>query len=128
MGLIYAAESYQIKGAAMRVYTALGCGFLEGVYQECLEMEFTRRGIPFTPQKALDLTYQGARLRQTFKADFVCFEKIIVEVKAVAHLVPEHQAQVINYLKATGMQLGFLLNFGHHPLLEEMRIPNLSRE
>jgi len=67
-------------------------------------------------------------LRQTFKADFVCFEKIIVEVKAFAHLVPEHQAQVINYLKATGMQLGFLLNFGHHPLLEEMRIPNLSRE
>ena len=128
MGLIYQAESYQIKGAAIRVYRALGCGFLEAVYHECLEMEFTKRGIPFASQKVLELAYEGVRLRQNFKADFVCFEKIIVEIKAVAYLAPEHQAQLINYLKATGMQLGFLLNFGHHPLLEEIRIPNIAKE
>lgn len=127
MGLIYEVESYEIKGAAMEVYKALGNGFLEGVYQECLELEFARRGIPFEAQRPLTLTYQGLQLRQTYKADFVCYGKIIVEIKAVTRLTPEHQAQLINYLKATGLQLGFLFNFGHHPLIEQKRIPNVPR-
>ncbi len=125
MGLIFEAESYAIKGAAMEVYKALGSGFLEGVYQECLELEFAKRKIPFESQRPLTLTYLGTPLKQTYKADFVCYGKIIVELKAVARLSPEHQAQIINYLKATGLQLGFLLNFGHYPLMEQMRIPNV---
>ena len=127
MGLIYETESFQIKGAAMRVYKALGSGFIESVYQECLELEFTRLGVPFLPQKKLEIRYDGLALRQAFKADFVCFDKIIVEIKAVTTLAPEHQAQVINYLKATGMQLGFLFNFGSYPLLQQLRVPNLDR-
>lgn len=120
--LIYAAESYAIKGACIRVYKALGNGFLESVYQECLEIEFAGSGIPFVAQHPLALTYQGHTLRQTYKPDFVCYGKIIVELKAVAKLMPEHQAQVINYLRMADLQLGLLFNFGHHPLLEQIRL------
>ena len=127
MGLIYETESYEKKGAAMDVYAAMGSGFLESVYQECLEMEFVRRGVRFESQKLLALTYLGNPLRQTFRADFVCYGKIIVELKAVSSLAHEHHAQVMNYLKATGLQLGFVFNFGHHPLLEQMRIPNVIK-
>lgn len=109
----------------MEVYKAMGSGFLESVYQECLELEFVRRGVPFESQKLLALTYLGTPLKQTYRADFVCHDKIIVELKAVSKLTNEHHAQVMNYLKATGMKLGFVLNFGHHPLLEQMRIPNI---
>ena len=93
----------------------MGCGFLEAVYQECLEEEFRRRGIPFTAQDELQLRYKGTALRQFYKTDFICYEKIILELKAVKVLAPEHDAQVLNYLKATGIRLGLLINFGSYP-------------
>ena len=123
--LIYEAESYAIKGAAMQVYSVLGNGFLEAVYQECLELEFKQRGVLFVAQPTLTLTYAGQTLKQSYKPDFVCYGKIIVELKAVSKLTSEHRAQVLNYCKATGFQLGLLFNFGHYPLLEQVRVPNL---
>jgi GxxExxY protein len=101
-------------------------GFLEAVYQESLEIEFRRRVIPFVAQKPLTLMYQGQPLKQSYKPDFICFEKIIVELKTVSRLNGEHKAQVMNYLKATGYKLGLLYNFGHFPLLEIHRVPNIK--
>ncbi|MDX2040148.1 MAG: GxxExxY protein [Acidobacteriota bacterium] len=124
--LIYEEESYAIKGACMEVYKTMGNGFLELVYQECLEIEFRKRGIPFIPQKPLKLTYQGQVLKQKYQPDFVCYDKIIVEIKAISRLSPENFAQVTNYLKATEYQLGLLFNFGHFPLLQQERIPNIK--
>lgn len=98
-----------------------GCGFLEPVYQECLEIEFAYQKIPFLSQKELKLKYRHQELKQGFKADFVCYDKIIVELKAVSGLVDEHRAQVLNYLNASGMKLGLLINFGHYPKLEYER-------
>jgi GxxExxY protein len=120
--LIYKDESYQIMGACFEVYQTLGRGFLEPVYQECLEMEFADRGIRFVPQQELCLVYKDRTLKQFYKADFVCYDKIIVEVKAVSQLVDEHRAQTFNYLRATSMRLGILVNFGAHPKLEHYRI------
>lgn len=122
--LVYAEESYAINGACMEVYKTLGCGFLEAVYQECLEIELAKRRIPFVPQKILTLTYQGWVLKQTYKADLVCYDKVIVELKAVSQLADEHRLQVMNYPKATSYQLGLLYNFGHYPLLEKIRLVN----
>ncbi|MCI0661293.1 MAG: GxxExxY protein [Acidobacteria bacterium] len=124
--LIYPNESYLINGACMEVYRTLGNGFLESVYQECLEFELIKREIPYVPQKQLTLTYHGQVLKQFYKADFVCYDKIIVELKAVSKLIDEHKAQVLNYLKATDYHLGLLYNFGHYPLLEFERIPNIK--
>jgi len=124
--LIYRDECYVINGACMEVYKHLGHGFLESVYQECLEIEFRRRSIPFSSQKPLRLCYQGQVLKQTYKPDFICYDKIIVELKAISKLSDEHTAQVMNYLKSTGYQLGILYNFGHYPLLEIIRIPNIK--
>jgi GxxExxY protein len=124
--LIFSDESYSINGACMDVYRNLGNGFLESVYQECLEIELKRRGIPFITQTLLTLTYQGQKLKQSYKPDLVCYDKIIVELKAVSKLTDEHKAQVMNYLKATGYELGLLYNFGHYPLLEIERIPNIK--
>ena len=115
-------ESYRIRGAVFEVYREMGCGFLESVYQECLEKEFGKQGIPFVAQRELILQYKGDRLEQTFKPDFICFEQILVEIKAVKELANEHRAQVHNYLKATGLELGLLVNFGHHPKAEIERI------
>ncbi len=120
--LIYEQESYQIIGACYEVYREKGCGFLEPVYQECLEIELRLREVPFVPQKALALEYKGHPLRQKYEPDFVCFEKIILELKAVKELADEHRAQVLNYLKATGIKLGLLVNFGHYPKAEVERI------
>ena len=106
-------ESYAINGAAMQVYNKLGIGFLEAVYQEALAMEFTKRGIPFEREKELKIYYDGQELKQTYRADFVCYGDIIVELKAVAELDDSHRSQVYNYLKATGFKLGLLYNFGH---------------
>lgn len=111
-------QSYAINGAAMNVYNALGHGFLEAVYQEALELEFIKRGIPYEREKELKIFYEGKELRQTYKADFVCYGDIIVELKAVAHLDDSHRSQVFNYLKATGLKLGLLYNFGHYNGLE----------
>jgi GxxExxY protein len=125
MGLIFEKETYAIRGAAMEVYKSMGAGFLEGVYQECLELEFQRRGIPFESQKALPLEYSGVPLKHVYRPDFVCFGKVIVEIKAVSTVCHEHRAQLTNYLAGTGMQLGLLFNFGHYPLLEQVRIANI---
>jgi GxxExxY protein len=96
------------------------------VYQECLEMELTRRIIPFVAQMPLQLIYQNVILKQKYQPDFICYEKIIVEIKAIRKINDEHRAQVMNYLKATGFELGLLYNFGHYPLLEIYRIPNIK--
>jgi len=120
--LIYKEESYRIVGASFEVYKEKGCGFLEAVYQECLEIEFELQGILFVPRKPLPLTYKGRPLEQRYVADFVCCDRIIVELKAVSALTDEHRAQVLNYLNATGYRLGLLINFGHHPKLEYERL------
>jgi len=120
--LIYREESYQIMGACFEVYKEKGCGFLEAVYQECLEMELADRGIPFAAHPNLNLTYKGRPLRQTYTPDFICCDKIVVEIKAVSVLTDEHRAQVHNYLRSTGHRLGLLVNFGHFPKVESERI------
>jgi GxxExxY protein len=122
MELVYKDESYRIIGACFEVYKEMGCGFLEAVYQECLGMEFLAQGIPFTSQYELSLSYKGQSLKQTYVPDFMCFDKIVVEIKAVAALTDLHRAQLQNYLKATGFKLGLLANFGHYPKLEYERI------
>ena len=111
-------ESYNIIGAAMHVYNTLGPGFLEAVYQEALELELAKRNIPYEREKELSISYNGVVLKQTYRADFVCYGNIIVELKAVAHLDDTHRSQVFNYLKATGYKLALLLNFGNADGLE----------
>ena len=111
-------------GACFEVYKNKGCGFLESVYQECLEIEMNMQKIPFKSQIPLDLEYKGYKLKQRYVPDFICFDKIILEIKAVTNLVNEHRAQIHNYLKATDFKLGILVNFGHHPQLEYERIVN----
>lgn len=113
--ILFKEECYQIQGAVFDVYREMGCGFLEAVYQECLERELMARGIPFVTQPELTLNYKGESLKQTYKPDFICFGKIILELKAVKEIAPEHKAQVINHLKATGIKLGLLVNFGTYP-------------
>lgn len=114
-------ETHAILGACFEVYNELGCGFLESVYQECLELEMSHRNIPYQAQKALHLRYKGKELSKTYAADLVCFESIVVEIKAVTYLVGEHRAQVLNYLHATALDVGLLVNFGHYPKLEYER-------
>lgn len=120
--LLYADESYKIMGACFKVYTEMGNGFLESVYQECLELEFSKRKIPFVSQQFLAVNYCGTRLKHHFAADFVCYEKIILEIKAIDYLQDGHVAQVLNYLNATGIKLGLLVNFGHYPKVQSERI------
>ncbi|MGD9158378.1 MAG: GxxExxY protein [Desulfobacteraceae bacterium] len=120
--ILYKDECYKIQGAVFEVYREMGNGFLEAVYQECLEREFAKQAIIFLAQIELQLTYKEEPLKQTYKPDFICYEKIIVELKAVKKIAPEHKAQLINYLKATGLKLGMLVNFGHYPKVEIERI------
>ena len=120
--IIFKEESYKIIGAAFKVYNTLGCGFLEAVYQEALEIEFQKQGIPYEREKELKVYYDGVELKQTYKADFVCFGDIIVELKAVSALDDAHRSQVYNYLHATGFKLGLLVNFGCSDELEYERI------
>ena len=120
--LLYSDLTYAINGAAFNVYNGLGPGFLEAVYQEALEIEFQRRNIPYEREKELKIQYNGVELKQTYKADFVCYDKIIVELKAVSELEDAHRAQVYNYLHATGLKLGMLYNFGNAQKLETERI------
>jgi GxxExxY protein len=122
MELLYKDESYAIIGACFEVYKEKGNGFVEPVYQECLELEFGMLKIPFSAQSQLRLTYKGIELKQRYIPDFLCYEMIIVELKAVKQLMDEHRAQILNYLKATGLWLGLLVNFGHYPKLEYERI------
>jgi GxxExxY protein len=120
--IIYKDESYRIVGGCFEVYNEKSCGFTEPVYQECLEIELGLQNLPFKAQVHLPLTYKGRPLRQRFQPDFICWEKIILEIKAVSALTDEHRSQVLNYLNATGYKLGLLVNFGAHPKLEWERI------
>ncbi len=120
--LLYKEECYAIVGACFEVYKEKGSGFLESVYQECLEIEFEFQEIPAVAQLPLELRYRGRVLKQKYVPDFVCNESIVLEIKAVKALTDEHRAQVINYLRATGKELGLLVNFGHYPRLEWERI------
>jgi GxxExxY protein len=113
--MLYPDEVFRIQGAIFEVNREVGVGFLEAVYQECLAMEFADRGVPFRAKPNLSLTYKGATLRQTYAPDFICYDKIIVELKALRDFAPEHRAQVLNYLKATDLRLGLLVNFGCMP-------------
>ena len=115
-------ESYQIIGAAMEVHRQLGCGFVEAVYQEALEREFQLRDIPFEREKELDITYKEKTLSKTFKVDFICYGKIILELKAVKEFADEHYAQIYNYLRASNLELGILINFGSASI-EYHRVP-----
>jgi len=120
--LIYAKECYQIVGACFEVYNEKGSGFLEPVYHDCMELEFGFQNLPFIHEPALQLTYKGCPIKHTYSPDFTCWDKVVVELKAVEKLTDEHVAQVLNYLNATGYQLGVLINFGHHLGLEWKRI------
>lgn len=120
--IVYEAESYKIMGACLEVYRSMGFGYFEAVYQEGLELEFRGRGIPFVPQKQIPIVYKGKTLQQFYKADFICYDKIIIEVKAISELTDSHRAQVFNYLRATGMKLGILVDFGAYPGLEHDRV------
>jgi GxxExxY protein len=116
MAYLYQDETYRIIGAAMEVHKTLGCGFLESVYQEALEKEFILQNIPFAREVVLPIYYKNQLLQKTFIADFICFEKIIVELKSLSQLSNEHHAQVLNYLKATNYKIGLLINFGKQSL------------
>jgi len=120
--VLFPEESFKLRGACFEVYREKGCGFVEPVYQECMEIELRLQGIPYIAETPLPLAYKGLPLRCIYKPDFICFEKIILELKAVTELGDEHRAQVQNYLKATGLQLGLLVNFGHYPKVEIERI------
>ena len=114
--IIYKEESYKIVGAAMEVHKELGNGFLEAVYQEALTLEFDGQEIPIEKEKQIEIYYKDLLLDKKYRADFVCYGKIIVEIKAISELTPEHESQVLNYLNATEYRLGILINFGSKSL------------
>ncbi|WP_404308647.1 GxxExxY protein [Neorhodopirellula lusitana] len=120
--IIFKEESYQLVGACMEVYNEMGSGFLEAVYQECLEYEFTDRNIPFVSQAQLTLRFKERMLKSIYIPDFVIDSKIIVEIKGVSDLNDKFRAQMLNYLKATKLRLGLLVNFGRHGKLQYERI------
>ena len=126
--LIWKDESYAIIGACFAVDKDKGRGFLEPVYHECLEMEFDLQRIPFLSKPPQTLQYRGRTLVQTFTPDFICYGKIIVEIKAVSAVADEHRAQLLNYLSATRCNLGLLVNFGHYPKMEYERLITRKRE
>lgn len=119
--IVLKEEAYKIVGACFEVHNELGAGFLEAVYQESLEQEFRSRGIPFQSQPCVPIAYKGSLLTKTYQPDFVCFEQVIVEIKSVSELAEGHRAQVINYLKASGLPLGLLINFGESAGLQHER-------
>ncbi len=114
--IILKEESYKIIGAAMEVHRELGAGFVEPVYQEALELEFLRQNIPYVREQNLNIFYKGQKLTKHYLADFVCYNQIIVELKALSELSGDHEAQVLNYLKASQIKLGLLINFGSKSL------------
>ena len=121
--LLYKNESYEIVGAIIAVQKELGCGYLERVYQDALEYEFKMRKIPYEREKNIQIMYKGKPLGEPYRADFICYGKIIVELKAVKTLEDTHYAQILNYLKATKMKLGILVNF-HDIYIVPKRIVN----
>jgi len=122
MSLLFEQESYIIRGVCFEVYRDKGCGFLENVYQECMQIELGIQQVPFVAQPTLELDYKGVKLQQTYKPDFICYHEIIIEIKASRNLEDSHRAQLYNYLKATNKRLGFLINFARHPKVQIERI------
>ena len=120
--LIYGDETYAIIGCAFEVYNQLGSGFLEPVYQEALEIELNTQNIPFKHQVKLPIKYKEIMLKKEYVADMICYGSIIVELKAITHQSVTEEAQLINYLKASGYKLGLLINFGHPGKLEWKRM------
>jgi len=118
-------RTYKLIGAAMEVHRELGSGFLEAVYQEALEIELTDLNIPFKSQSVINIEYKGKTLNKTYQPDFICYGDIIVEIKALASLSGTEEAQIINYLKATGLKVGLLLNFGAKSLEHKRYVYNL---
>ena len=117
-------QTHAILGAAMEVHTKLGCGFLEPPYQDAFEVELGLRNIPFEREVPIAISYKGKELKSTYKADFVCYNSVIVELKVVEALIDKHRSQVINYLKATGKHKALLLNFGAERLEYERVVLN----
>jgi len=120
--VLFKEESYLVTGALFEVYKEMGCGFLESVYHECLGIEFGMQEIPFRSQVPIPLRYKQNPLSQVYQPDFICFDRIIIEIKSVSALTDTHRAQVHNYLCATGYRLGILANFNYHPKLDWERI------
>ena len=120
--LLFEEKSFKIRGGAFEVYREKGHGFLEPVYQDCMEHELQIQKIPHEAFRPLALSYKGLPLKQKYIPDLICFQDIIVELKAVKKLTDEHRSQVLNYLKATGSKLGLLINFGHFPKAEIERL------
>ncbi len=120
-------ETYRILGACFEVYNEMGCGFLEPVYQECLEMELRLQEIPAESQVILELEYKGKILVKRYQADLICFDTVVIEIKAVSRLATEHEAQLLNYMNAGGFEVGLLINFGHYPKLEYTRFVNQNK-
>ena len=114
--LLFKVEVYAIIGAAMEVHKILGCGFLEPVYQEALEIELRNRDIPFEAQKQLPIYYKDQQLEKTYVPDFISFGEIIIEIKALNHLSSTEESQLLNYIKAANFSLGLLINFGAESL------------
>lgn len=110
--LLLKEEVYAIIGAAMEVHNEMGAGFSEPIYQESMEIELGLRGIPFEPQKILHVSYKGRRLSKHYVADLVCFGQVLVEIKALSQMTTREESQLLNYLKATGLRVGLLINFG----------------
>ena len=115
-------KTYTIIGACFEVYNRMGCGFLESVYQQCLEIEFVHQRIPFVSQKGLKVIYRDQELNQKYFPDFVCYDEIIIEIKALSQLCMEHHAQLLNYLHVAELNIGLLVNLGHYPKLEYKRM------
>ncbi len=115
-------EGYDLMAAAFEVYNQMGSGFLEDIYQECFEIELKERGIPFVPQEQLEVFYKQKILQKKYKPDLLVFGDIIVELKAACNLCGDHEAQLLNYLKATGKHVGYLINFGNTKKLEWKRM------
>ena len=120
-------ETYRILGACFEVYNEMGRGFLEPVYQECLELELQRQEIPFESQVTLELEYKGYKLEKRYQPDLICFKNVVVEIKAASHLVIEHEAQLLNYMNVGRFEVGLLVNFGHYPKLEYTRLVNQQK-
>ena len=120
--LLHQQESCEVIGACFEVYKEMGPGFLEEVYHECLKMELSRKGIPFSSKQGLGLSYKGERLTTTYVPGFICYDKIIVEIKSVSSLADIYRAKVKHYLKMSGLRLGLLVNFCHYPKIEHERI------
>jgi len=114
--LLLKDEVYAIIGTAMEVHNVLRCGFLEAVYQEALEIELGKRNIPYIPQKQLPIYFKDNLLKKTYVVDYIAFEKIVIEIKAVTHLSSLEEAQLLNYMKAGDYELGLLINFGAESL------------